>query len=183
MQEILIFADSYHKPILPFFDGIPYYAVLDLSIPRTQFNTNRTGDLISFGSNQNVVSLFSLVPSNLMFFPEFESGASQIAVSPKDANGEHLLLYQKDVDVLYGFKISNSGISFISNSIFDVSQGIVPSGQYSPNTHTNKRSELEIYPKSSGGYMVIGRTKTLQLGSERIFKIDYSQNGSPTSSS
>lgn len=129
-KRYYIFADSYHKPILPFYDGVLYYGILDLSIPRTQFNTNRTGDLISFGTNQNVVSLFSLIPSNLMFFPGIESGASQIAVSPKDANGEHLLLYQKDVDVLYGFKITGNGISFISNSIFDASQGIVPSSQY-----------------------------------------------------
>lgn len=164
---------------MPFYDGVLYYGILDLSIPRTQFNTNRTGDLISFGPNQNVVSLFSLIPSNLMYISGIESGASQIAVSPKNVNGEHLLLYQKDVDILYGFKINGNGISFVSNSIFDVAQGVVPAGSYVSNTHANKRSELEIYPKPSGGYMVVGRSKTLQVGSERIFKIDYAQNGSP----
>jgi len=162
----------------------PYYAIFNLELDRATYNTNRKGEFETLPNGDYIRPLFSLVPQNLLFFNALTEGASQIAVSPLTTNDEYFVFYQSSIDLIYTFKISQNGLTYVNNGLINAKDGQSPPFNYSsPIKGYSYRSELEVVP-TNNGFRLVGRTKTSLNGADEvIFKIDYSSNGVPSSAS
>lgn len=90
-----------------------YYGVLDLSIPRDNpyvENSDRYGDLILMPNDEYVYPAKELIPSVLHTM--FQGiGATQLAVTPRDALNAHYIFYQSASQYLFAFKLDDAGLS------------------------------------------------------------------------
>ena len=93
----------------------PCYAILDMSLTRSSYNQGRIGELVTFTNESVLKSLWSLVPVNQRFEPGFstKTGFSSLAITPKNANGEHLLFWFSDRGVLYCYILNSKGITYV----------------------------------------------------------------------
>lgn len=107
-----------------------FYGVVNLALPRDNFNTNRIGSLELLDDNFNsgyILPLKALVPTNQKYNNVSNwSGLDFIAISPKN-NDQHFLFYQDKFGLIYTFRISQTGIQYINNSVVDTRTGIAPS--------------------------------------------------------
>jgi hypothetical protein len=147
------------------------FAVLDLSLPRTNFHQNRMGALVeNFIPGQTTVAynlITTLVP-NGQHYNTLIHAPVHIACTPKLADGSHLLVVQMGTMVNYNFRITATGISYVFDSALSVEQFMPASQAYTFNQNIVAnfglltRSELEIYQKPNGNFTVIGNFKNAE---------------------
>ena len=172
-----------------------FYGVVNLALPRDNFNTNRIGSLELLDDNFNsgyILPLKALVPTNQKYNDVSNwSGLDFIAISPKN-NDQHFLFYQDKFGLIYTFRISQTGIQYINNSVVDTRTGIAPSFS-SPNQYIEhvSRAELEVITMSNGNYRVVGTSYNPVFNNvnnsiqpaQKVYRLDFSIQGSPLISS
>jgi hypothetical protein len=198
-----IFSSGIPNLSLPYsFKPIPFMAVLDLTLPRIEYNTNRYGDLVSNffpNTNTRIYNMFTaLVPSNLVYTAQGYAPI-HIAATPKLNDNSHLIVIQSGEMINYTFKLTPNGIQFLTDNAFSVEffaplsqlTNQLPSGVQIPNQYNLTRSELEIFQKPDGGFMVIGNGKgsmnvfnpalpgNIVLTCETIYKYELNASGYP----
>jgi hypothetical protein len=117
-----IFSSGIPNLSLPYsFKPIPFMAVLDLTLPRIEYNTNRYGDLVSNffpNTNTRIYNMFTaLVPSNLVYTAQGYAPI-HIAATPKLNDNSHLIVIQSGEMINYTFKLTPNGIQFLTDNAF-----------------------------------------------------------------
>lgn len=181
-----------------------FYAVVNFGLTRENsdlYGSDRTCrygalELLDDGFNEAyILSLRSLIPNNQKYNSNTEwSGLDFVAVTPKNANGEHYIFYQDRFCVLYSFKLNAQGITFVNNSGIDTKTGAAPNYtlplQYLDHP---SRSELEVIPMTNGSYGVVGTSYqaiqyagpngTITEAAPTMYRMNYNANGNPVSGS
>jgi hypothetical protein len=142
-------------------------SLLDLSLPRTAYNSARSGALVEdFAPNQNLnaVNLMTAYVTPGQHYTSMVSAPIHISCTPKLTDGTHLLVVQWGNMVLYHFKITATGIEYVFDSAYAVTQNLPASQAYSYNQSITAnlgytRSELEIFQRLDGNFTVIGNFK------------------------
>lgn len=198
-----IFSSGIPNLSLPYsFKPIPFMAVLDLTLPRTYYNSGRNGDLVSNffpNTNARVYNMFTaLVPSNLVYTAQGYAPI-HIAATPKLNDNSHLIVIQSGEMINYTFKLTPFGIQFIPDNAFSleftapVSQlpNQLPPGIQIQDSYNLTRSELEIFQKPNGGFVVMGNGKgsitvfnpalpgDVTISCETIYKYELYATGYP----
>jgi hypothetical protein len=156
-----------------------YYSILDLDKQRVDFNTDRKGELINAENTAVLHNVLSLVPTQFHFNLTARHGSVHMAVSPKNSDGNNLVLIQMGNDYIYTFILTSSGLQYLN--VFDPR-----SASHNPSSHHDRafrRSELEIIPFGAG-YRVAGclsgdagGSATLGNGGDALFTYDIGANG------
>ena len=170
-----------------------FYGVVNLGLQREFYNETRLGSLEYLddgnGNEGYIYPLRMMIPANQKYTNVSNwSGLDFIAVSPKNAN-QHMLFYQDKFGLLYSFRISGSGISYINNSVIDTRTGAAPNFSLS-NTYFEHvtRAELEMITLPNGTFRIIGtsynpvlnpNTNSIQ-SAQTIYRVDFTVSGLPS---
>ncbi len=183
---------------------VPYYSILDISIPNIHFNkpvsdpqhnpNGPFGALINFGANYTAQSLiyypFSIANNNPNVIPKFVTGLGilwplegnndiRYAITPSCAGSRYLFIKNSNGNV-FRLKLSASGLQYLGHEFIpDICNQVYGSYFINGSYGLDSRSELEVVRLNNGNYRLAGTlhgVTSLPGQPTSLFTIDYDAN-------